>query len=1248
MKFLKNLLLAALIGFATPVAAQWQVPQYSIPAGRGGGQTGFNFLSPGTAGNVLTSKGASALPAFLPPVDGLNAVAFGADPTGASDSTAAFNAAVAALGTNHCGAIYFPAGKYRFNSALSVTLGGSKCSLTIAGVGQDASTLYWPNASGGLTIDYGTDYSNSAHVRGLSFTTGTTNGGLALRFYMSVAIANPANTAISDVYSVTIRGDDGYEVTNYWSTGLTLDNVSNAQVENLTVVGAAAIGGNGILIQGKPSSATYAVALNVAKSTFLGLTSGLVYGSYVQGVTIDQTNFTAVVQGIIVPGANTGVEQQLSITNSQFNASLGGIIAGVTIGNAQINNNLIFVPTNGVGIFMPASNAVITNNQIICGTTTNSTGISLTSGGGAVISNNFIAICNVGITLASGTALVRTSHNLTSNVTNYIDAGTNNTREEWEGAQLTITGTTIKTNANLGIGSPATIFAPLHTKVATDENLLVRDFGGLNLAAVNDANNANASMRFDASSYLFAIGPATFNGNLTVNPPNNTDGVVAIFRNTGTLGAYVALDNATGSQQVGHQLRENGTNKWFVGKNANQDFLLYDYIAGASIMQAPSNGSTIQFGRAITPITTGVSDLGTTSLMWGNLFLKSGGIVNFNNGNYTLTHSAGLLSASGPFSSVTGFRVNNLAATGTILRGDGTNFIASAFTLPASVATGDLWYGSGTNALSALADVATGNALISGGVGTAPSWGKIGLTTHVSGTLGVGNGGTGITSGTSGGVLGFTASGTLASSVALTANAIVLGGGAGATPTPLGSLGTTTTVLHGNAGGAPSFGAVVSADLSITTTSCTNQFVTAISSGAVGTCTTDTLASAQHANQGTTTTLLHGNGAGNPSWAAVVSADLNITVTTCTNQFVTAISASAAGTCTTSTLASAQFANQGTTTTVLHGNGGGNPSWGAVSLTADITGTLGLANGGTNANLSGTGGTSQVLRQSSAGAAVTVSQLSFSDISGVVGPTQGARTKLTGTFTYGVSTTGTDQASCTATSGLTGAAACATIQYVVNYINSSIDIAGQTIVIQLGDGTYTNTNGGMNWNASTTGGGTVYIAGNAGALTNVVISTTSIDALLWSVPSSTLFVVQNLRLQTTTAGSGINVAAAVTVNFKGVDFAATAAAHISVGTFGTGKATGNYTISGGATWHAITSQGFIQLNNFTITLSGTPAFGQFLYSTRLGFLWAEGVTWAGTGATGPRFNQDTNAVIYTGNACGSVPGTAAGSTGVCN
>lgn len=59
-----------------------------------------------------------------------------------------------------------------------------------------------------------------------------------------------------------------------------------------------------------------------------------------------------------------------------------------------------------------------------------------------------------------------------------------------------------------------------------------------------------------------------------------------------------------------------------------------------------------------------------------------------------------------------------------------------------SYAIGDLVYADTTTSLAKLADVATGNALISGGVGAAPSWGKIGLATHVSGTLPVANGGT--------------------------------------------------------------------------------------------------------------------------------------------------------------------------------------------------------------------------------------------------------------------------------------------------------------------------------------------------------------------------------------------------------------------------------------------------------------------------------------------------------------------------
>jgi hypothetical protein len=62
---------------------------------------------------------------------------------------------------------------------------------------------------------------------------------------------------------------------------------------------------------------------------------------------------------------------------------------------------------------------------------------------------------------------------------------------------------------------------------------------------------------------------------------------------------------------------------------------------------------------------------------------------------------------------------------------------------------------------------------------------------------------------------------------------------------------------------------------------------------------------------------------------------------------------SAAGpTYNTLSLTSADFANQGTTTTVLHGNGSGNPTFSAVSLVNDVTGNLPVSklNSGTSAS----------------------------------------------------------------------------------------------------------------------------------------------------------------------------------------------------------------------------------------------------------------------------------------------------------
>jgi len=264
----------------------------------------------------------------------------------------------------------------------------------------------------------------------------------------------------------------------------------------------------------------------------------------------------------------------------------------------------------------------------------------------------------------------------------------------------------------------------------------------------------------------------------------------------------------------------------------------------------------------------------------------------------------------------------------------------------------------GTNATTLT--MGTGGALTFAGSGTVNA-----NRYNGNAAVAVADGGTGLTGGTSGGIPGFVAAGQLASSGALPANGVVLGGGAGQVPTGT-TAGTANQVLRvPGAGGAPAFGALDLAAAAAVTgilppaSGGTNSAFTSFTgpSGSVKTFTLPNASSTILTSNAAVTAAQGGTGTANTPTAGrylkgdgsgfVTSAGSASGTGACTNQVVTGLNSDAAPTCSSPALDSAIFANQGTSSTVLHGNASGNPSFGAVALATEVAGILPGANGGT-------------------------------------------------------------------------------------------------------------------------------------------------------------------------------------------------------------------------------------------------------------------------------------------------------------
>lgn len=322
----------------------------------------------------------------------LNILDFGGDSTGTSDNTSPFNNAVAALGTSG-GAIYFPAGTYLFNSGITVSFPAANAvyGFKIVGDGIDASTLKF-HGGAGFTASYNTTNATgnqSVHFVDCTLVTDGANQGTGVTLTQNGGNNGPF-TAINDFTRVAFRGSDGYGATNYWSTCVSINGVSNIVFNGCTFcgpsTGAAGIGGTGVNFTGL-SNSQIATALSLYGCSFNLLNIGFNYGANCQSVNVDGCFFNS--------GTGINANSGLSATNqlfvrgcffSQGTADGNAIVLQSAINYTLISNSAFVLTGSSTGgvDFVQASGFAIVGCQFQTSITTGVIGVNVTANSSSV------------------------------------------------------------------------------------------------------------------------------------------------------------------------------------------------------------------------------------------------------------------------------------------------------------------------------------------------------------------------------------------------------------------------------------------------------------------------------------------------------------------------------------------------------------------------------------------------------------------------------------------------------------------------------------------------------------------------------------------------------------------------------------------------------------------------------------------------------------------------------------------------
>lgn len=217
------------------------------------------------------------------------------------------------------------------------------------------------------------------------------------------------------------------------------------------------------------------------------------------------------------------------------------------------------------------------------------------------------------------------------------------------------------------------------------------------------------------------------------------------------------------------------------------------------------------------------------------------------------------------------------------------------------------------------------------------------------------------------------------------------------------------------------------------------------------------------------------------------------------------------------------------------------------------------------------------------------------------------------------------------------------VQAAIDRITAALDIpSGRTVTIKVGNGSFTEAKTLRNF----VGGGLIVIEGSSSpSNVDFIISAAGVNAIT-ADRLNCRWHLKGFRVGTT--GSGLDAINArgpgTVISFENLAFDVTVDDHLQAWEGAQISAIGDYFITAGANRHVNAFDGGrITILGRTVAISNTPAFSYFANAARQGVISANGMTFTGTGATGPRYLVDTLGLIFT-NAGGAnyLPGNAAG------